>query len=190
LSIERHHGCGHAISATDGAVANIDIATIPRLDDIDRVTKADVERVLWREPSVQAPADRGISVTDLRTQMQLGAATRECFLERQTAARRVAAARLQQSNQTIPHFCPHVDCVVDSLLPLRAQCNAHDRSAKLTMTDFFVFLVARALTAVPEANASWVDDAVRVFDSVDIAVAADSPKGLITPILRAAHQKT
>jgi pyruvate dehydrogenase E2 component (dihydrolipoamide acetyltransferase) len=171
------------------AVASIDITTIPRLDDVGRVTKADVERALWREPCVPAPADRRISVADLSTLMDSEPATREFLVERRTAAHRVAAARPQESNQTPPHFCLHVDCVVDSLLQLRTQCNAHDRSAKLTITDFLVFLVARALTAVPDANASWVDDAVRVYDCVDIAVAADSPKGLITPIVRAAHRK-
>jgi pyruvate dehydrogenase E2 component (dihydrolipoamide acetyltransferase) len=36
----------------------------------------------------------------------------------------------------------------------------------------------------------WMDGALRVFNSVDIAVAVNTPKGLITPVIRGTEQKT
>jgi pyruvate dehydrogenase E2 component (dihydrolipoamide acetyltransferase) len=42
---------------------------------------------------------------------------------------------------------------------------------------------------VPRVNASWTDDAMVLFDDVDISVAVAIPDGLITPIVRKADQK-
>ncbi|HVO14733.1 MAG TPA: 2-oxo acid dehydrogenase subunit E2, partial [Alphaproteobacteria bacterium] len=48
---------------------------------------------------------------------------------------------------------------------------------------------ALALRKVPGVNASWLDSAVRRYNTVDIAVAVAIPDGLITPIVRNADLK-
>jgi pyruvate dehydrogenase E2 component (dihydrolipoamide acetyltransferase) len=58
------------------------------------------------------------------------------------------------------------------------------------MTDLLVFAVSRALRRVPLANSAWLESAVRVFTSADIAVAVSTPKGLITPVIRKADRKS
>jgi len=45
------------------------------------------------------------------------------------------------------------------------------------------------LRQVPAANASWSDDAILLWDTVDIAVAVALDDGLITPIVKMADRK-
>jgi pyruvate dehydrogenase E2 component (dihydrolipoamide acetyltransferase) len=50
--------------------------------------------------------------------------------------------------------------------------------------------VAKALKKVPNANASWTDEAIMLYNNVDVSVAVAIDGGLITPIVRNADQKT
>ena len=103
--------------------------------------------------------------------------------------RRVTAERLQAAKQTIPHFYLSTDCDMDAALRLRARVNEREPNPALTLTDFIVRAAALALREVPAANSSWADGAVRLYDAADIAVAVDTPNGLITPIIRKADRK-
>ena len=47
-----------------------------------------------------------------------------------------------------------------------------------------------ALKKVPSANSSWSEDAVIIYNNIDIAVAVAIDGGLITPIIKNADQKT
>ena len=44
--------------------------------------------------------------------------------------------------------------------------------------------VAGAHRRVPEMNVIWTDDAVRRYDTTDVAVAVATHRGLMTPVLR------
>jgi pyruvate dehydrogenase E2 component (dihydrolipoamide acetyltransferase) len=50
--------------------------------------------------------------------------------------------------------------------------------------------VAMSLNKVPEANSSWTDEAILIYNNVDISVAVAIDGGLITPIVKNADQKT
>ena len=50
--------------------------------------------------------------------------------------------------------------------------------------------VAAAFADVPDANAIWMDDAIRRFEDVDIAIAVAIPGGLVTPVVRAVNRLT
>jgi pyruvate dehydrogenase E2 component (dihydrolipoamide acetyltransferase) len=50
--------------------------------------------------------------------------------------------------------------------------------------------VAKALHAVPEANASFEESNIRYYNNIDISVAVAIDDGLITPVIRNADQKT
>ncbi len=73
--------------------------------------------------------------------------------------------------------------------PVAGGGNAGDPAAGLTLTDLLVRAVALALARVPLANSAWVGDAVRVFETVDVAVAVATPAGLVTPVVRDAGAK-
>ncbi len=103
-----------------------------------------------------------------------------------TGMRRVTATRMQQAKQTVPHFYLRAECRVDAALGFLAAAKRQLPDAPPTLTDLVVRAAAFALRAVPEANSAWVDDAVRVYERVDIAVAVDTSQGLVAPVVRGA----
>jgi pyruvate dehydrogenase E2 component (dihydrolipoamide acetyltransferase) len=103
--------------------------------------------------------------------------------------RRAIAARLTQSTQEAPHFSVRGTARVDKLLKLRARLN-ESGSAKISINDLIVTAAARAHVAVPAMNVIWLPDAVRQFQSVDVAVAVATDRGLVTPVLRGVDRMT
>jgi pyruvate dehydrogenase E2 component (dihydrolipoamide acetyltransferase) len=97
--------------------------------------------------------------------------------------RRAVASRLTQSKQSTPHFYVKRTARIDALLELRTQLNSVSEY-KISVNDLVIRAVAAAHVQVPEANVIWTDDAIRQFDSVDIAVAIAGERGLVTPVLR------
>lgn len=104
--------------------------------------------------------------------------------------RKVAARRLTEAKQTIPHFYLTVDCAIDELLALRQKVNAIADGAKVSVNDFIIRAVALALVKVPDANASFGGDRLYRYNSADVAVAVAIEHGLITPIVRNAQAKS
>jgi pyruvate dehydrogenase E2 component (dihydrolipoamide acetyltransferase) len=105
-----------------------------------------------------------------------------------SSMRRVIARRLAESKQTVPHFYLSVDCTIDELLKIRKELNGKSET-RISVNDFVIRAAALALRQVPAANASWSDDAILLWERVDIAVAVALDDGLITPIIKAADQK-
>ena len=106
--------------------------------------------------------------------------------------RRVTAARLLESKQTIPHYYLSMDCEVDALMRMRKELNAATEAAggpRLSVNDFVVKAAALACKAVPEVNASWSDDFIRQFRSVDVSIAVQTEQGLMVPVVRSAELK-
>ena len=109
--------------------------------------------------------------------------------------RKVIAKRLTQSfNQEVPHFPLNVDCELDNLLAARSRINATspkegDDAFKLSVNDFILKASAMALKAVPEANATFTDEAILLHKHADIGVAVAIDGGLITPIVWKAEEK-
>jgi pyruvate dehydrogenase E2 component (dihydrolipoamide acetyltransferase) len=106
-----------------------------------------------------------------------------------TRFRRAAASALTASKQQVPHFYLKATCRVDRLLELRATANATG-DLKITINDFIVRAAGLAMVDVPDMNVIWTPDAVRRFESVDIAVAVASKRGLITPVVRSVQNRT
>ncbi|MCK6417437.1 MAG: pyruvate dehydrogenase complex dihydrolipoamide acetyltransferase [Alphaproteobacteria bacterium] len=105
--------------------------------------------------------------------------------------KKITAARLLESKQTIPHFYLTVECRIDNLLAARAALNEQAKGAyKLSVNDFVIKAAAAALKSYPAANVSWTEKAVLQYFNADISVAVATPNGLITPIIRAAEQKS
>ena len=106
-----------------------------------------------------------------------------------TGMRRAIARRLTESKTTVPHFYVTAHLRVDALLALRRELN-EVAERKLSVNDFVLKAVAGALRAVPAANASWLGDAIRRFEQVDLAVAVAIGDGLLTPVIRGAESRS
>lgn len=106
--------------------------------------------------------------------------------------RKIIAKRLVESKQTIPHFYLSIECNVDKLLQTREDINEMfraDKSKKISVNDFVVLAIAKALRDVPEANSSWSDTQIHYYNNVDVSVAVAIEGGLITPVVKNADQK-
>lgn len=106
--------------------------------------------------------------------------------------RKVIAKRLVESKQTVPHFYLSIECNMENILAARLGINTQfgdDNSRKLSVNDFVIMAVAKALQEVPSANASWGDDAIMLYNNIDISIAVAIEGGLITPVIRNADQK-
>lgn len=170
------------------AAAGLDLREIKGTGRNGRIGKADVERALaaQAEPTPAAPPPPPSVGTPEVPADTPAAGFRE---EPLSAMRRVTAERLQAAKQTIPHFYLNADCGMDAAMRLRARLNEREPDLGLTLTDIIVRAAALALRDVPAANSSWADGVVRLYDAIDIAVAVDTPGGLVTPIIRVADRK-
>jgi pyruvate dehydrogenase E2 component (dihydrolipoamide acetyltransferase) len=185
--------------------AGLDLAAITGSGPQGRVVKADIEAALSAERPSAAPAQpiarpvaqpqavppaTAASVPALSKERVLALAGNPPYTERSlTAMRRVIARRLTESKQTVPHFYLTVDCEIDELLKFRAELNAKSDAYRISVNDFVIRAAALALRQVPAANASWSDEAILLWDTVDIAVAVALEDGLITPIVKNADRK-
>lgn len=121
----------------------------------------------------------------------------EFYSIKNSNVRKVIAKRLLESKQTVPHFYLSCELNLSKLLEMRVVLNEaapKDQdgkpSYKISVNDLMIKAVAMALKAAPEANSSWSDDAILVYNNVDISVAVAIDGGLITPIVKNADQKT
>jgi pyruvate dehydrogenase E2 component (dihydrolipoamide acetyltransferase) len=133
---------------------------------------------------------------DVKLPLGAAPATREAvadapFVEEPVSRmRRTIARRLTSAKQEIPHFYLNLDCDFDALLALRAGLNRHLGEPKIGVNDFAIKAAACALRDVPAANAGLVGDALRLYQRADISFAVATEGGLVTPLLRAANEKS
>ncbi|HYZ62094.1 MAG TPA: 2-oxo acid dehydrogenase subunit E2, partial [Acetobacteraceae bacterium] len=111
-----------------------------------------------------------------------------------TTMRKVISRRLLESHQQVPFFFVTLDMEIDALLKLRADLNGRapkegPGAYRLSVNDFVIKAAAATLRRVPQLNASYTEDAIVLYDEVDISVAVSLPEGLITPIIRQADRK-
>ena len=59
--------------------------------------------------------------------------------------------------------------------------------SKITVNDLVLFAVSRILPRFPFMNAHKIGDVIRTFERVHLAVAVDTPKGLMVPVIRNAN---
>ncbi len=110
--------------------------------------------------------------------------------------RKIVAARLQESKQTIPHFYLALDCELDTLLAMRKSFNERapkdgdgKPEFKLSVNDFVIKALAVALQRVPDANVTWTDQGMLKHTRSDVGVAVAVEGGLFTPVIRQAEAK-
>ena len=105
--------------------------------------------------------------------------------------RRKIAEKMQESKRRIPHISYVEECDATELESLRADLNAHRApdQPKLTLLPFFMRILVRVLPAFPKINARYDDDqeVLHAHEGVHIAIATQTPNGLMTPVVRNAE---
>lgn len=148
-----------------------------------RIVKRDIELALE-----QAIAQVAATATTAQAQ-QPAAVLAEYDEIALSNMRKTIARRLTESKSTVPHFYLNVECHVDALLAIRQQINAVAKE-KISVNDMIIKAVALASAQVPEMNACWAETAIHQYHHVDISVAVATEKGLLTPVIRQAENKS
>lgn len=106
-----------------------------------------------------------------------------------SAIRKIIAGRLLESKTTTPHVYLQVEANLDAVMQMREELKA--AGIKVSVNDCVIKAAAGALAEVPEANSYWSEvTGITSNDMVDVSMAVSTDKGLITPIIKGADQKT
>jgi pyruvate dehydrogenase E2 component (dihydrolipoamide acetyltransferase) len=163
-----------------------------------RITEADVRAFSAKAPAKAAKAVGGgaapakaAAVAPVPSIAPIGQTDRSHVDEPASTMRQVIAKRLSESMHNSPHYYVSVDCEMDALIKLRKEINGDGKEGyAVSVNDFIVKAAALALRDVPECNVSWLGDALRKYNYVDISVAVATPAGLITPIVTDADARS
>ena len=177
--------------------AGIDLAGVKGSGPGGRIVKADIEafQPVAAKPSAAANqpviAPAPVSAAAPKPAIAITAPHR---LIPNSSMRKVIARRLTEAKTTIPHFYVSMDIELDALMKLRAELNAKSPkdgpgAFRLSVNDLVIKAAALTLRRIPTVNASWTEDAIVLYDDVDISIAVSIPEGLITPIVRQADRK-
>ena len=167
------------------AATGLDLATVSAGPE-GCIGKADVDRVLSEQRSRPPGRDQSVGPA---VGVVPEAADGSFAVQELTAMRRVTATRMQHAKQTVPHFYLRTECLVDAAQALVTSAKKLEGGEGPTLTDLVVRATAFALRKVPQANSAWYDGGVRVYDTIDIAIAVNTPMGLVTPLVRAVDEK-
>ena len=105
--------------------------------------------------------------------------------------KKISGANLHRNWVVIPHVTNHDDADITDLEAFRVQLNKENEKSgvKVTMLAFMIKAAVAALKKFPEFNAS-LDGEQLVFKSYfHIGFAADTPNGLMVPVIKDADKK-
>jgi pyruvate dehydrogenase E2 component (dihydrolipoamide acetyltransferase) len=107
-----------------------------------------------------------------------------------TQIRKTIARRLAESNGPVPTFFLTAEFDATRAAELRAQLLEMGEQYKVSFNDIVIKAVALALAEHPEVNAHWLNDKIRHFNRIHVAMAVAVEDGLITPVLFDADRLT
>jgi pyruvate dehydrogenase E2 component (dihydrolipoamide acetyltransferase) len=110
-----------------------------------------------------------------------------------TGMRKIIAERLVASKGPIPHFYLNIEVNADELMRVRAELKSgggDDDATRITVNDFILKGAVVAAVREPKVNAAFDGDAVVHYGDVNLAVAVAIEEGLVTPVIRAAQNKS
>ncbi len=112
-------------------------------------------------------------------------------IERQPLSRikKISGPVLHRNWVSIPHVTNNDEADITDLEAFRKQVNAEDPNAKLTILAFVMKALVSALKRYPDFNSSLDGDALILKKYYNIGFAADTPAGLIVPVLKDADKK-
>lgn len=114
-------------------------------------------------------------------------------IERKDLSRikKISGANLHRNWVMIPHVTNHDDADITELEAFRVQLNKENEKAgiKVTMLAFLIKACVAALKKFPDFNSSLDGDQLVLKQYFHIGFAADTPNGLVVPVIRDADKK-
>jgi pyruvate dehydrogenase E2 component (dihydrolipoamide acetyltransferase) len=101
--------------------------------------------------------------------------------------RKVIAERLLHSLQTTAQLTLNASADARALLAYRKRLKKSSELLGLrdvTIGDLVLYAVSRTLTDFPDLNALFIGDSISLHKHVHLALAVDTPRGLVVPVIR------
>jgi pyruvate dehydrogenase E2 component (dihydrolipoyllysine-residue acetyltransferase) len=163
------------------AELGVDLASVKGTGPEGRITETDVRAAAKSKPvSPETPASSAIEAGE-SARIQL------------SGMRKIIAQRLVESLGPVPHFYLNIDIDAGPLMEAREELKSAGEgadAAKITVNDFVLKAAVQAALKVPRVNASFDGDAIVQYADVDLGMAVAIEDGLLTPVIRAAQNKS
>jgi pyruvate dehydrogenase E2 component (dihydrolipoamide acetyltransferase) len=159
----------------------VDLSSVKGTGPEGRVTETDVRAAAKSKPAGQAAKVPAAVKTSESARIQL------------SGMRRVIAQRLVESLGPVPHFYLDIDVNAGPLMEAREELKSAGEgadAAKITVNDFVLMAAVQAAVKVPRVNASFDADAIVQYADIDLGIAVAIDDGLLTPVIRAAQNKS
>jgi pyruvate dehydrogenase E2 component (dihydrolipoamide acetyltransferase) len=178
----------------------VDLGRVNGSGEHGRIVRADVEAFAKGGASAApaakaaaAPAGAGVGVIDLLPWPKVDFA-KFGPIERKELGRikKISAANLHRNWVVIPHVTTHDEADITELEQFRVQMNKEleKSGVKISMLPFMMKAAVATLKKFPEFNASLDGDTLVLKNYWHIGFAADTPNGLVVPVIRDADKKT
>jgi pyruvate dehydrogenase E2 component (dihydrolipoamide acetyltransferase) len=154
----------------------IDLSTVQGSGRKGRITKEDLDTPGGAPPA--APSSAPAAPGERTERVEL------------TRIKKLSGPNLVKSWTTIPHVTQHDDADITELEAFRKEINATQKDVKVTMVALLVKAVVRSLQEYPEVNSSLDGDEHLILKRYwNIGFAADTPQGLVVPVIKDADRK-
>ena len=170
------------------AELGVDLANVEGTGPDGRVTETDVRAAA---KSVAAVTDRGSA--KLQPKPAPSVKPGEGARIQLSGMRRIIAQRLVESLGPVPHFYLTINIDAGPLMAAREELKSAGEgtdTAKITVNDFVLKAAVQAAVKIPRVNASFDGDAFVQYADVDLGIAVAIDDGLLTPVIRAAQNKS
>ena len=170
------------------AELGVDLASVKGTGPDGRVTETDVRAAAKTKgpaPAQKTPAAAKPSAPSIK----VGEGARIQL----SGMRKIIAQRLVESLGPVPHFYLTIEINAAPLMAAREELKSAGEgadTAKITVNDFVLKAAVQAAVKVPRVNASFDGDAFVQYADVDLGIAVAIEDGLLTPVIRAAQNKS
>jgi pyruvate dehydrogenase E2 component (dihydrolipoamide acetyltransferase) len=169
----------------------VDLSTVQGSGRKGRITKEDVQRA--KEAPAAVPAAQpaaGVAGLELAPWPKVNF-ERFGEVERQplTRIQKISGPNLARNWVMIPHVTHHDEADITELEAFRKRTNAEQSDAKVTMVALLAKAVVASLKAFPTVNSSLDGDELVLKRYYNIGFAADTPNGLVVPVIKDADKK-
>jgi pyruvate dehydrogenase E2 component (dihydrolipoamide acetyltransferase) len=175
----------------------VDLGKVKGTGNNGRILKEDVESFAKGAPATAKPAaavsaGAGVGGIDLLPWPKVDF-TKFGAIETKPLSRikKISGANLHRNWVMIPHVTNHDDADITDLEAFRVQLNKENEKSgvKVSMLAFMIKAAVATLKKFPDFNASLDGDNLVVKKYYHIGFAADTPQGLVVPVIRDADKK-
>lgn len=157
----------------------LDLTTITPTGQHGEVTRADVQAILDGDTADETP-ERAATTAAQETSETI----------KVTGVRKATAKAVTESYTTAPHITAYRTVDATRTMEYIQRLKDHPRFANVKVSPLLVVAMAvtQAARNTPQTNATWRGDTYTLHHHVNLGIAAATPRGLLVPNIKNAHQ--